>query len=215
VLYLFAKTVMPFCVGGAAAVLLFVVPIADLEFEIRAFIVLGLTVAGTYLPDVIIRNAQTKRKLTLTQGLPDALDLLVICAEAGLSLDAALKRVSAEMARATPEMADEFHLTAIELSYIPDRWQALENLNDRTDLAAIRGVVNTLTQTKKYGTPLEQSLRVLATEFRGKRMMKAEEKAAKLPATLTIPLILFILPSLFVVLLGPAVLSTLDNFINM
>ncbi len=215
VLYLFAKTVMPFIVGGAAALLLFVVPIVDLEFEIRALIALGLTVAGAYLPDIIIRNAQTKRKLALTQGLPDALDLLVICAEAGLSLDAALKRVSSEMGKATPEMADEFHLTAIELSYIPDRRQALENLNDRTDLAAIRGVVNTLTQTEKYGTPLAQSLRVLAAEFRGERMMKAEEKAAKLPATLTIPLILFILPSLFVVLLGPAVLSTLDNLINM
>lgn len=215
VLYLFAKTVMPFCVGGVAVLLLFVVPIVDLEFEIRALIALGLTVAGAYLPDIIIRNAQAKRKLALTQGLPDALDLLVICAEAGLSLDAALKRVSSEMAKATPEMADEFHLTAIELSYIPDRRQALENLNDRTDLAAIRGVVNTLTQTEKYGTPLAQSLRVLAAEFRGERMMKAEEKAAKLPATLTIPLILFILPSLFVVLLGPAVLSTLDNLINM
>lgn len=215
VLYLFAKTIMPFCVGGAAALLLFVVPIVDLEFEIRALIALGLTFAGAYLPDIIIRNAQTKRKLALTQGLPDALDLLVICAEAGLSLDAALKRVSAEMTKATPEMADEFHLTSIELSYIPDRRQALENLNDRTDLAAIRGVVNTLTQTEKYGTPLAQSLRVLAAEFRGERMMKAEEKAAKLPATLTIPLILFILPSLFVVLLGPAVLSTLDNLINM
>lgn len=215
VLYLFAKTIMPFCVGGAAAILLFVIPIVDLEFEIRALIALGLTVAGAYLPDVIIRNAQTKRKLALTHGLPDALDLLVICAEAGLSLDAALKRVSVEMGKATPEMADEFHLTAIELSYIPDRRQALENLNNRTDLAAIRGVVNTLTQTEKYGTPLAQSLRVLATEFRGERMMKAEEKAAKLPATLTIPLILFILPSLFVVLLGPAVLSTLDNLINM
>lgn len=100
-------------------------------------------------------------------------------------------------------------------TYLPDRRQALDNLNKRTDLAAIRGVVNTLTQTEKYGTPLAQSLRVLAGEFRNERMMKAEEKAAKLPATLTVPLILFIMPSLFVVLIGPAVLSTLDNLINL
>lgn len=215
VLYLFAKTVLPFCVGILAMVVLFVVPVFDLDFNMRALIALGLTVVGAYLPDIAIRNQQAKRKLALTKGLPDALDLLVICAEAGLSLDAALKRVADEMAKGAPEMADEFLMTAIELSYLPDRRQALENLNRRTDLAPIRGVVNTLTQTEKYGTPLAQSLRVLSAEFRNERMMKAEEKAAKLPATLTVPLILFILPSLFVVLLGPAVLSTLDNLINM
>ncbi|MBO6521978.1 MAG: type II secretion system F family protein [Rhodospirillales bacterium] len=215
VLYLFAKTVLPFVFGGFGAFFLFVVPMVDLEFEVRALLALGITVFGAYLPEILIKNAQTKRKQALIKGLPDALDLLVICAEAGLSLDAALKRVSEEMGRATPEIADEFQLTAIELSYLPDRAQALNNLNKRTDIAPIRGVVNTLTQTEKYGTPLAQSLRVLAAEFRGERMMKAEEKAAKLPATLTVPLIIFILPSLFVVLLGPAVLSTIDNLINM
>lgn len=215
VLYLFAKTTLPFVFGAFAAFFLFVVPVLDLGFEIHALLALGVTVFGAYLPEILIKNAQTKRKHELTKGLPDALDLLVICAEAGLSLDAALKRVSEEMGRATPEIADEFQLTAIELSYLPDRGQALQNLNKRTDIAPIRGVVNTLTQTEKYGTPLAQSLRVLAAEFRNERMMKAEEKAAKLPATLTVPLILFILPSLFVVLLGPAVLSTIDNLINM
>ena len=124
-------------------------------------------------------------------------------------------RVSEEMGRAAPEIADEFQLTAIELSYLPDRNQALNNLNRRADIAPIRGVVNTLTQTVMYDMPLSQSLRVLAAEFRNERMMKAEEKAAKLPATLTVPLVIFILPSLFVVLLGPAVLSTIDNLINM
>ncbi len=215
VLYLFLKTVLPFCVGILAVVVLFVVPVIDLDFNLRALIALGLTLGGAYLPDILIRNQQAKRKLALTKGLPDALDLLVICVEAGLSLDAALKRVGDEMSKGAPEMADEFQMTALELSYLPDRRQALENLNRRTDMAPIRGVVNTLTQTEKYGTPLAQSLRVLSAEFRGERMMKAEEKAAKLPATLTVPLILFILPSLFVVLLGPAVLSTLDNLINM
>lgn len=215
IVYLFAKTFLPFCLGVLTAVVLFMLPLFDFGFEMKALVALGVTVAGAYLPDVLIRNAQTKRKQALTKGLPDALDLLVICAEAGLSLDAALKRVAAEMGKATPEIADEFQLAAIELSYLPDRRQALDNLNRRTDMASIRGVVNTLTQTEKYGTPLAHSLRVLAAEFRNERMMKAEEKAAKLPATLTVPLILFILPSLFVVLLGPAVLSTIDNLINM
>lgn len=215
VLYLFAKTVLPFCLGILSVIVLFVLPVIDLDFNLKALLALALTVAGAYLPDMLIRNQQAKRKLALTKGLPDALDLLVICAEAGLSLDAALKRVADETARGAAEIADEFQMTAIELSYLPDRRQALENLNKRTDLASIRGVVNTLTQTEKYGTPLAQSLRVLSAEFRNERMMRAEEKAAKLPATLTVPLILFILPSLFVVLLGPAVLSTLDNLINM
>lgn len=215
VLYLFAKTFLPFAVGVAASFVLFATPLFDLSFEMKSLAALGATVLGAYLPDIVIRNAQTRRRQALTKGLPDALDLLVICAEAGLSLDAALKRVAGEMGRATPEIADEFNLTALELSYLPDRRQALANLNNRTDLASIRGVVNTLIQTEKYGTPLAQSLRVLAAEFRNERMMKAEEKAAKLPATLTVPLIMFILPSLFVVLLGPAVLSVIDNLINM
>lgn len=215
VLYLFAKTFLPFGAGVLTSVVVFGMPVFDLSFEMCALIALGATVLGAYLPDIVIHNAQSKRKQALTKGLPDSLDLLVICAEAGLSLDAALKRVAAEMGKATPEIADEFQMTSIELSYLPDRRQALDNLNRRTDLASIRGVVNTLTQTEKYGTPLAQSLRVLSAEFRHERMMRAEEKAAKLPATLTVPLILFILPSLFVVLLGPAVLSTLDNLIHM
>ncbi len=214
-LYLFAKTFLPICFAMLAGLLLFFMPIVDYGIEVRALMALGAIVLGAYLPEIMIKNAGTKRKLALTRGLPDALDLLVICAEAGLSLDAALKRVAGEMGRATPEIADEFQMTAIELSYLPDRAQALANLTKRTDLAAIRGVVNTLSQTEKYGTPLAQSLRVLAAEFRNERMMKAEEKAAKLPATLTVPLILFILPSLFVVLLGPAVISTIDNLLSL
>ncbi len=215
VLYLFAKTFLPFGFGLLAAFVLFMTPALNTGLEIKALIALGVTIFGSYLPDILIRNQQTKRQQALTKGLPDALDLLVICAEAGLSLDAALKRVAGEMGRAAPEIAEEFHMTAIELSYLPDRRQALANLNGRTDLASIRGVVNTLIQTEKYGTPLAQSLRVLAAEFRNERMMKAEEKAARLPATLTVPLVMFILPSLFVVLLGPAALSTLDKFVNM
>lgn len=215
ILYLFAKTFLPIAVGVVVSFAIFGLGLFNVTLEIGALIALGSTLIAAYFPDLIIRNAQTRRKQALTKGLPDALDLLVICAEAGLSLDAALKRVGHEMARATPEMSDEFLVTALELSYLPDRSQALGNLSQRTDLAPIRGVVNTLAQTEKYGTPLAQSLRVLAAEFRNERMMRAEEKAAKLPATLTVPLILFILPSLFVVLLGPAVISTIDNLLTL
>jgi tight adherence protein C len=142
--------------------------------------------------------------------LPDGLDLLVICAEAGLSLDAALNRVSRELGLSSPDLADELGLTAVELGFLPNRRQALMNLTKRTNLPPIRGVVNTLVQTERYGTPLAHSLRVLSAEFREERMLKAEEKAAKLPATLTVPMILFILPTLFCVLIGPAIIQVLD-----
>ncbi len=139
----------------------------------------------------------------------------MICAEAGQSLDTALTRIAAEMNISSPEMADELRLTALELGLLPDRRQALINLDTRTNIAGIRGVVNTLNQTEKYGTPLAQSLRVLASEFRNDRMMKAETKAAKLPAIMTVPMIVFILPPLFIVLIGPAIISTIDMFSKM
>jgi tight adherence protein C len=147
----------------------------------------------------------------LRKQLPDALDLLVICAEAGLSLDAALTRVARELGGSAPQLADEFGLTSVELGFLPNRRQALLNLAKRTDLASVRGVVNTLVQTERYGTPLAHALRVLAAEFRDERMLKAEEKAARLPATLTVPMILFILPTLFLVLIGPAIIRTLET----
>jgi len=121
-----------------------------------------------------------------------------------------LTRVSRELGKSFPDIADEIGLTALELGLLPERRQALENLNRRTDLPGIRGVVNTLLQTEKYGTPLAQSLRVLSAEFRNERMMRAEEKAARLPATMTVPMIIFILPPLFVVLIGPAVVRVID-----
>jgi tight adherence protein C len=137
----------------------------------------------------------------------------VICAESGLSLDAALDRVANEIGGASSELAEELSLTSIELGFLPERRHALLNLNRRTNLPSIRGVVNTLMQTEKYGTPLSQSLRVLANEFRDQRLLKAEEKAARLPATLTVPMIVFILPVLFIVLIGPAVLKVMDTLL--
>jgi hypothetical protein len=152
-------------------------------------------------------NLITKRTDAIRKGLPDALDLLVICAEAGLTVDAAFNRVAKELGRAYPELGDEFALTSIELSFLQERRQAFENLAYRVKLDSVKGVVTTMIQTERYGTPLASALRVLSAEFRNERMMRAEEKAARLPAIMTVPLILFILPVLFVVILGPAACS--------
>ena len=165
-------------------------------------------------PDLYLSNKISKRSKEIQKGLPDALDLLVICAEAGLTVDAAFNRVARELGKAYPELGDEFTLTAIELGFLSERRQAFENLAMRVKLDAVKGVVTTMVQTEKYGTPLASALRVLSGEFRNERMMRAEEKAARLPAIMTIPLILFILPTLFVVILGPAACSISDAFKN-
>lgn len=211
IIYMFAKLALPFVLGGVAVVLVYVSGLWAMTAVVKLFISILAVVIGAYAPEVFVTNARLKRQQEMQKGLPDALDLLVICTEAGLALDAALTRVAKETGKACPELAEELGLCAVELGFLPDRRQALDNLSRRTDLASIRGVVNTLQQTEKYGTPLSLSLRVLSTEFRNDRMMKAEEKAARLPATLTVPLIIFILPSLFVVLLGPAIMGAIDG----
>lgn len=163
-------------------------------------------------PEIFLSNKAGKRTKEIQKGLPDALDLLVICAEAGLTVDAAFNRVAKELGRAYPELGDEFALTAIELSFLNERKHAFDNLAYRVNLDAVRGVVTTMVQTERYGTPLASALRVLSAEFRNERMMRAEEKAARLPAIMTVPLILFILPVLFIVILGPAACSISDAF---
>ncbi|MGH6947812.1 MAG: type II secretion system F family protein [Kiloniellales bacterium] len=214
--YLFAKLVMP--IVFAILVLLQIKGIAT-AFGVPTTgalaIALGIVLLGAYAPDIFIRNAANKRKEKIRKSLPDGLDLMVICAEAGLSLDATLMRVSQEMALAAPELSDEFSVTALELSFLPDRKKALQNLAARTDLSALRGMVNTLVQSERYGTPLAQSLRVLSKESRDERVLRAEEKAARLPAILTVPMIVFILPPLFVVLVGPAALNVIDALKSM
>ena len=173
-----------------------------------------LVIAGYKGPELYLGNKSKKRTNEIRKGLPDALDLLVICAEAGLTVDAAFNRVAKELGRAYPELGEEFALTSIELAFLTERRQAFENLAYRVDLDAVRGVVTTMIQTERYGTPLASALRVLSAEFRNERMMRAEEKAARLPAIMTIPLILFILPVLFIVILGPAACSIADAFKN-
>jgi tight adherence protein C len=211
VVYLGTRFVMPFIAGAGA--LFFVTTMGENLSTLSAVSAAGAGVlVGAYLPVILLKNSIARRYQKIRRQLPDALDLLVICAEAGLSLDAALTRVAREMGPSASELSDEVGLTAIELGFLPNRRQALLNLVRRADLPPIRAVVNTLMQTERYGTPLAHSLRVLAAEFRDDRMMRAEEKAARLPAIMTVPLILFILPCLFVVLIGPAIIQVLDTF---
>ena len=210
--YLFMKLALPLVFGVIVVGVLYGLNLYDLAPITKLGAALGSVVLGAYLPDVIVKNATQKRQDTIRKALPDALDLMVICAEAGLSLDATLSRVSQEMELACAELADELGLTGLELGFLPDRRKALQNLAMRIDLPVVRGVVNTLLQAEKYGTPLAQSLRIMSGESRNERIMKAEEKAARLPAMLTVPMIIFTLPPLFVVLIGRAILNTMDAF---
>jgi tight adherence protein C len=212
---IFARFVLPVVFGILGLIALYWVDMFPAWSPLRRYMVLAGLVAFSYkAPDIWLKNKVNKRSDAVRKGLPDALDLLVICAEAGLTVDAAFNRVAKELGKAYPELGDEFGLTAIELGFLNERRNAFENLAERVDLEAVRGVVTTMIQTEKYGTPLASALRVLSAEFRNERMMRAEEKAARLPAIMTVPLILFILPVLFVVILGPAACSISDNFIK-
>nr|WP_282572042.1 type II secretion system F family protein [Roseomonas acroporae] len=167
---------------------------------------------GLLAPDLVLRSVRTRHRKAVAKGLPDALDLLVICAEAGLPLEAAVERVAGEMEQASPAIAAELSLTAIELRILSDRRTALVNMGERTGLEALRRLGGTLAQTLQYGTPLSQALRVLAAELRHEALMVFEARAARLPALLTLPTIIFILPCLFLVVGGPAMLRVLDLF---
>jgi tight adherence protein C len=212
---IFARFVLPVVLGLAAVTMIYFLDYFPEWSWWRRYGTVAATLVGAYkAPDIWLKNKVTKRSHAVRKGLPDALDLLVICAEAGLTVDAAFARVAKELGKAYPELGDEFGLTAIELGFLNERRQAFENLANRVDLEAVRGVVTTMIQTEKYGTPLASALRVLSAEFRNERMMRAEEKAARLPAIMTVPLILFILPTLFIVILGPAACSISDNLLN-
>jgi len=213
--FFFFKFSLPFALGGIALVMLYVLNAYSLDPAWKAAAALGVTIFGAYLPDILVYNASQKRRDAIRKALPDALDLMVICAEAGLSLDATLLRVAEEMQKTAPELSDEFSLTGLELGFLPSRRTAMQNLAKRTDLTVLRGMVGTLLQAERYGTPLAQSLRVPSAESSEERAMKAEEKAARLPALLTVPMIVFILPPLFVVLIGPAALRTADALSKM
>jgi len=213
VFVIFARMVLPIVLGFIAVVVIYWIEMFPEWGSLKRFMAFAaLVIAGYKGPELFLKNKSKKRSDAIRKGLPDALDLLVICAEAGLTVDAAFNRVAKELGRAYPELGDEFTLTAIELSFLTERRQAFENFAYRVELEAVRGVVTTMIQTERYGTPLASALRVLSAEFRNERMMRAEEKAARLPAIMTVPLILFILPVLFIVILGPAACSIDDAF---
>ena len=210
IIYLFANILMPLLLGGGGFLFFRLSAHAPANPGMRILAIAGCLLVGLVAVRTFVKNAGDKRIKRMTKGLPDALDLLVVCAEAGLSLDMAITRIGREMAAAAPELADEFGITAIELGFAPDRQTALQNLIKRTGMESLRALVNSLAYCERYGTPIANALRVLAAEFRDQRMMKAEEKAAKLPALMTVPMILFILPALFMVIGGPAAIQVID-----
>ncbi len=179
-------------------------------FAANLAVMIGGAVAGFLLPGVYISNAAQKRQQELNEGFADALDLMVICVEGGLSVEAAFERVTVELAETAPTLSQEFGLTAAELAYLGDRHQAYVNFAERTGLATIKSLTTTLLQSEKYGTPVGRALKVLGKERRAERMAKAEKKGASLPAKLTVPMILFFLPPLFMVVIGPAVIQIMN-----
>lgn len=209
VTFMFFRFVMPFIVLIAAAIYLFVVTDFQWKLHIKVGAVLGAGFLGFYLPDLFVTNRIQRRLGSIMRGFPDALDLLLICVESGMSIEAAFNRVSSEIGSQSVELAEEFGLTTAELSYLPDRRVAFENLARRCNHSGVKAVCAALIQSERYGTPMGQALRVAAQENREMRMQEAEKKAAALPAKLTVPMIVFFLPVLFVVILGPAVIKVM------
>ena len=207
VVYIFIKLALPLALGFLMILLTSTSSLIDVPEHLILPTCMGAVLAGFMLPELYIKNVAAKRREVLTHVLPEGLDLLTICVEAGLSIDAAFRRVAKEMRDPMPELAAEFEMTAIELTYLPDRQQALENMTERSDSPAVAALVNALRQTEKYGTPLANSLRILSQEFRQTRASKAEEKGARMPALMTVPLMVFVLPTLITVLLAPAIMS--------
>lgn len=208
--FMFFRFVMPFVVFFGALVYLFAVSKYQIPPIGKLGIAIGAAFAGFYLPDVYVQNVIDKRMGSVMKAFPDALDLLLICVESGMSVEAAFNKVAQEIGSASVELAEEFALTTAELSYLPDRRQAYENLGKRCAHPGVRAVCTSLIQAERYGTPLGTALRVMAQENREMRMAEAERKAASLPAKLTVPMILFFLPALFIVILGPAAIKLMN-----
>lgn len=209
--YTFCRTVAPLILAILTAVYFFALAETELSFTVKLMICAGAAAIGFFLPQIILGNLIQKRRQAITRGFPDALDLMVICVEAGLSMEAATTRVADEIDEQSPELSEELSLTTAELAFLPERRQAMENLASRTGLPAMKSLSTTLIQAEKYGTPVSVGLRVLSEEQRDERMSKAERKAGALPAQLTVPMIAFFLPVLFVVLIGPAIIKTIET----
>ena len=207
VTFLFFRLVSPTLLVSAAAFYIFVMGKLDKPLAIKAGILLIAAYIGMQLPYVILKNKIQKRQMSMRRAFPDALDLLLICVESGMSVETAFKRVSDEIGTQSVALAEEFTLTTAELSYLPERRLAYENLAKRTNLEGVKSVCVALQQAERYGTPVGQTLRTMAQENRDMRMSEAEKKAAGLPPKLTVPMIIFFLPVLFIVILGPAVIK--------
>ena len=209
VTFLFARAVAPIVLFVGAVVYVFLISHLEKSMPIKIGICVGAAYLGLQAPMLFLKNAIAKRQLQIKRAFPDALDLLLICIESGMSIEAAFRKVSSEIVGQSIALSEEFTLTTAELSYLQDRKVAYENLARRTGLEGVKSVCLALQQSERYGTPLGQSLRVMAQENRDMRMNEAEKKAAALPPKLTVPMILFFLPVLFIVILGPAAIRVM------
>jgi tight adherence protein C len=210
VTYLFFRMAAPIAALLFALSYLFVLVDIDQPPLIKVGICLAATYLGLQAPAFFLRNQITRRQTSIKRAFPDALDLLLICVEAGMSVESAFRKTSSEIGTQSIALAEEFTLTTAELSYLQDRRQAYDNLAKRTNLEGVKSVCVALQQAERYGTPVGQALRVMAQENRDMRMMEAEKKAAGLPPKLTVPMILFFLPVLFIVILGPAAIRVME-----
>lgn len=209
--FYFFRFTMPFVFMAIVAFYLFVFNDFGLPLMSRLTAVMAATVAGFYAPNLYLSNRIAKRQQSIMQAFPDALDLLLICVEAGMSIEAAIQKVSQEIGGSSIDLAEELALLTAELSYLPERRMAYEGLAKRTNHPGVRSVATAMVQAEQYGTPLGSALRVMAKENRDLRLAAAEKKAAALPAKLTVPMIIFFLPVLFVVILGPAIINIQDT----
>jgi tight adherence protein C len=205
-MFYFYRAALP--IGFGIAALLYVVTLGvDLAFHMKAAAVVGGVALGFYAPNLYLKNLADNRRTKIMEAFPDSLDMMLICVESGMSVEMAMQRVGQEIAPASVELAEEFALTTAELSYLPERRMAYENLARRTAHPGVKAVAMALTQAEKYGTPVGQALRVMAKENRDLRLAEAEKKAASLPPKLTVPMIVFFLPVLFAVIIGPAIIQ--------
>lgn len=210
-IFLFFRVVLPLIMLIVGAIYVFGVAQIDHPFMVKLSMVLGIGYAGFYAPNIFVRNQISKRQLSIRRAWPDALDLSLICVESGMSIEAAFRKVAVEIGAQSAPLAEELVLTTAELSYLQERRQAYENLAQRTGLDGVKAVTMALLQAERYGTPLGTALRVLSQENRDARMAEAEKKAAALPPKLTVPMIVFFLPVLFAVILGPAMIRIFEK----
>ncbi|MGD9783085.1 MAG: type II secretion system F family protein [Hyphomicrobiaceae bacterium] len=208
VTYMFLRVALPPLLFLASLFYLFVIAKLTYPPPVKVLIAIGVGFFGYYLPNVFLENRIQKRQLSIKQAFPDSLDMLLICVQSGMSVEAAFAKVAKEAASQSLELAEELSLTTAELSYLQDRRVAFENLGKRTGIPGVKAVATALIQAERYGTPVGQALRIMAKENRDMRMSEAEKKAAALPPKLTVPMIIFFLPVLFIVIMGPAVIQT-------